>query len=125
MPQLDATEVWDRAIEYLADGLPEDAGYGDRHLTEALSVDGAIEANGMEQVFETHDMAEAIIAFRWFGLEDVAEYLEEAPSRIGTNLDEDEEEDASNEYYELDVVDRLTEALEEKLETNPDAFLPL
>lgn len=125
MVDIDAREIWDRALDYVTDGLAEDAGFGDRHLMEALGIDEAINTHGLDQLFEEHDVAEGITAFRWFGLDDVAEFLEDAPSRVGSEVDEEDNDDVSAEYYDLDVVDRLTEALEEKLGTDPEAFLPL
>ncbi|HHW83674.1 MAG TPA: hypothetical protein GX743_07690 [Actinomycetales bacterium] len=124
MTAMDPIEVWNRATDYMADGLPEDAGFGDRHLVQALSVDGAIQANGVEQVFETHDVDESLTAFRWFGLDDVAEFLERAAAE-GAGADEEWDEEASGEYYDLEVDSRLSDALEEKLTTDPEAFLPL
>ncbi|MDO5495953.1 MAG: hypothetical protein Q4G64_09590 [bacterium] len=124
MTEIDTIAAWNRATEFMADDLPLDAGHGDHHLVAAISVDGAIEGNGVEQVFETHDVAEAIAAFRWFGLEDVAEFLENAASEV-SGADEDWDGQASAEYYDFEVERRLTEALGDRLATDPEAFLPL
>jgi hypothetical protein len=120
-----ATAVWNRATDFMAGEVPTRAGAGDRNLVDALTVDGAIQANGLSQALETCDVPRAIEAFRWFGLPAVADLLTEAESALSTDHDGTADEELSGRYYALDTESLLTQALERRLKTDPDAFLPV
>lgn len=120
-----ATEIWNRAADAIADGVPAGAGEGDRRLVAALSLDGEAQGNGLAQAMELGDVAAAVDAFRWFGLEDVAGLLEEAGPALTDDPDGERDEELSGRYYALDTEARLTEGLEQRLRTDPEAFLSL
>lgn len=109
----------------MAGEVPSSAGAGDRHLVDALSVDGAIQADGLSQALETVDVPRGLEAFRWFDLTAVADLLTEAETALAADHDGTADEEISSRYYALDTEALLTQALERRLKTDPDAFLPL
>lgn len=123
--QPDATAVWNRAADFMAGEAPADVRTGDRRLAEALAVDGAIQANGLSQAFETVDVAAGIEAFRWFGVDIAADLLSEAQSALVADKDGEADEALSARYYALDTETLLTVALNKRLRSAPDEFLPL
>lgn len=82
--QDDADEVWNRACDALADGLPPDARVGDVMLLHAIAFDGWVHNGGLLNRVEVEDeesLDPALEALRWFGLVDVAELVEQVRDR--------------------------------------------
>jgi hypothetical protein len=123
--QTRATAVWNRATDFMAGEVPSSAGAGDRYLVDALTVDGAIQANGVSQALETVDVPRRIEAFGWFDLTAVADLLIEAETALAADHDGLADEEISSRYYALDTEALLSQALERRLKTDPDAFLPV
>lgn len=48
--------MWNHACDFMADEIPDGAPEGDRHLVEALGIDGSIQANEVVQACEVHDV---------------------------------------------------------------------
>lgn len=123
-----ATQVWNRACDWMAEGVPAGAPEGDRRLVDALSFDGAVQANGVLQALETLDVAAGTEALRWFGLSDAADVIDQTRAAVD-GMSDDELEEAEGRvdaaYYALDTEQRLGDALAERLASSPRAFMPI
>lgn len=121
-----ATRVWNRACEYMAGGVPESAREGDRRLVDAISLDGAVQGNGVVQALGNEHATTGIQALRWFGLHDAADVLDGTRAMLDGLSEEEQEQvelQADSAYYGLNVEQRLDTGLRERLRTTPEAFL--
>jgi hypothetical protein len=132
-----AGEVWNRACDALATGLPSEARTGDLMLLRAIDFDGRVNNGGLlNRVEEDEGLDEAIEALRWFGLVEVAERVEGVRDRwrrlaaegAPRGAAEQLEQSADERYFEMPqghVADQLDAALLARLEEDPAAFSPL
>lgn len=97
-------------------------------LSLAMSLDGSIQANGIQQQWEVWDnVPEAIEALRWFGLNEAADLVAAAES-IATSDDVEVQErfelEVEPQYYELDTSTALDDAFQRRLASHPEDFAP-
>lgn len=123
----DHIEIWNRAADSAGDP-PAEAPIGDRMLSLAMSLDGSIQANGIQQQWEVWDkVPEAIEALRWFGLDSAADLVAAAESVASSDDFEAQERfelEVEPQYYELDASTALDEALQRRLASHPEDFAP-
>ena len=130
-------EVWNRACDAMASGLPPNARIGDVMLTRAIAFDGLVHNGGLlNRVEEDEGLIEAIGALRWFGLLEAAARVERVWSEFRRLTDdsapdeavEELEHEADRLYFEMpqgEVTDQLEAALMAHLADDPEAFSPL
>jgi hypothetical protein len=135
-PKDHADEVWNRACDALASGLPSEARTGDVMLLRAIAFDGRVHNGGLlDRIEEDEGLDEAIEALRWFGLLDAAARVERVRCELRRLTDDrapdeafDElEREADRAYVELpqgELADQLAAALVARLEQEPEAFSP-
>jgi hypothetical protein len=115
-----ADHVWNRAALAAGGPTPRD---GDRALADLLFAHGLIVNGGMDHLVEAaqpHEIAAATRAFRFLGLDRVAELLDEVTSNRCDPEDADER--YGNLVPEDDVLVRRFEAF---FKSSPEAFGPL
>ncbi|MGB7207066.1 MAG: hypothetical protein WBD27_00260 [Pyrinomonadaceae bacterium] len=114
-------QIWNRAA--LESG-GENAREGDLALSNLLFFHGMVENGGLGHgydVLSDEELIAAIKGFRFFGLHELASFIEEA-----AHLSEDEQEEMSWKYAELVPTDeKLSDSFELYYSTNPEAFAPL
>jgi len=123
-----AMEIWNRACARAGDP-PAGAPVGDRMLTLAITLDGMIQANGIQQQWETwEDTAKGVEALRWFGLAEAADLVAAGEELAGTDDLEAAERfelEVEPRYYDLDTTTGLDEAFQQRLASHPEDFAPL
>lgn len=126
-------EIWDRAA--FGAWTEGRAGEGDVALGRALAFHGIAEGDGaleaVEQSTETETgLLDAMGAFQFLGLSDVAETIDSIFGRrlraLASESDErmaELEVVADQEYAELNVEERLKDAVKQLLKEKPYAFV--
>lgn len=116
-----ADQFWNRAA--LESG-GESALIGDRALADLLLFHGSVMNGGLEHAFHATcegELGAAVNGFRFFGLGEVAFFLEET-----ARLSEEEQEGLNEKYNELVPSDQALDAsFKEVFRSNPSAFAPL
>lgn len=120
----DADAIWNRACDLMAGEHLPDARRGDHALADALALDSTIQANGVAQALET-DVSPGIAGLRWLGLDHVADALEHAQGVDLQGLTEEAERDLDDGYVLQDVESQIRRALDRRLGSDADAFMPL
>ncbi len=116
---MDANDVWNRN----ADGACGEL-LGDQHLARAIAFDSHAQGDGVLDAVESLVgellVGETMDAFAWFGLDDVAALIDDVAAA------EADPDDAGpdDRFHRLDVTDRLSAALSERLRDDADSFAP-
>jgi hypothetical protein len=117
----EADQVWNRAALESGGQTPLE---GDRALSDLLLVHGLIMNGGVEhalQAVTSTELCAAIKGFRYFGLNDVASFLEESVDATENQLEQAEEQ-----YGKLIPNDEtIAQRFEELFQRNPKAFTPI
>jgi hypothetical protein len=111
-------QIWNRAA--LESG-GENARDGDRALADLFRFDGMAMNGGLGHAYDVlsdDELAAAMRGFRFFGLNELASFIEEA-----AHLSEDEQEAMSWKYYKYDR--KIADSFEVYYRSNPEAFAPL
>jgi hypothetical protein len=115
--------VWNRAC------LSTGTGVGDRHLSALLLVDGMVQNGGPNHAADSCEpaqLAAAVAAARYFGMDDLAAVLVELPTAASGQLDDGAEDRLSKAYYELTQDgERLDRAFQERYAAAPEDFEPV
>lgn len=125
-----STVVWNRACDVVA-GTVAEAGVadGDLKLAHAITLDGAVQSGGLVSAVEQDLVTAGVEAFRWFGLDGIADIVERAAARLDPDGSSDADELVELEddpaYYAHDVEGQLSTALARQLDAAPGAFAPL
>jgi hypothetical protein len=119
VPPSDAVRVWNRACDY--DFQPTLS--GDRSLKSAIQFDGLTGNGGLGHALDVltdEDVGEAVKSFRYLGLQDTAQLIEQAFALP----DEGMREALTERYYEL-TEDALESAFERHYAEYPPEYEPV
>ena len=115
-----ADVVWNRACLQQGDGV------GDRHLGALLLVHGVVMNGGPNHAADScaaAELAAAVEACRYFGLDALGSLIRELPAASGDAGDEDAEDRLSAAYYRLVPDDStLSGAFEARYARAPEDF---
>lgn len=118
----EADQVWNRAALESGGQAPLE---GDRALADLLLLHGLIMNGGVQYVLQalaSDEFHAAIKGFRYFGLNDVASFLEESVDAT----EYQQEQQANQQYYKLLPNDEtIAQRFEELFQRNPKAFAPI
>lgn len=125
----DLVELWNRAAVAIMDGHLVDARAGDVALERVIAFDGEVQANGLlARVEITEGLEEALAAWRWFGLEQVAALVERA-RQVSASTDEafldQQEVELDQAYAAVGGESVIEDALARRYAADPEAFSPL
>lgn len=115
--------IWDRACAGAG------AGVGDRHLSALLLVDGMVQNGGPNHAAdgcEPAQLAAAAAAARYFGLDDLADVIEELPAAASGYVEEDVEDRLTRAYHDVfQDYGPLSAALAARCAATPEDFEPV
>ncbi|WP_430785585.1 hypothetical protein [Actinoplanes sp. G11-F43] len=115
-------DIWNRACEQGGSGV------GDRHLAALILVDNMVQNGGPNHAADSCEPAElaaAARAARYFGLDDVAAFIEDVPQAASDRDDDDAEDRLSDVYFRiLPDGSRYDAALAARYAAAPQDFDP-
>jgi hypothetical protein len=123
----DLDMIWNEAVDYGADGeVPEGTPSGVEQLASVLRVYNSAMGGGLGFALEVNEpfrVRRAVVAMRYFGLTDAADFLEDVLNR-SLNGESPDSLPSDDDFYDLvdDDTERLRRAFKAKVAEVPADF---